>query len=624
MERTVGTSLLLQMMRNRVYEVENEYYLYLNAVEDKLLERETISHSEWQSLFNESGLPKEEQHNFNKVFIEAYTRYYFFKEALKDLPNTTDINTVRRIITVDDLAYPSILKLKLAYVYGNQITNYDSLITKWVTNEYVVKWLEYKSYRKLDDYWDMDFANDNSVFMFILNYKREHLEGLDNVEDIFKKVETLTMLRFMLRFNMYCYNDMPLAEVTLNNAKEEYIKYVENTEDLERVQGIFQETPYPVQTVNAFSLRLLLELCIIQKEKFSTDTLSNNDKSYLSSILKSYLGVLSYSHSVIRRCLEERMAHESVYFYENSECLLHKNYLMYAMKHCEKFPNELVPEFDKLHKEEYNKDDFISITGRIWKDRNLNIEEVWITALMYGFYIPRFVKRTLRFYCNTNELLMNLTINDICDRKFLTVLVSYYITNYEYWNVLKRSRLESILYNGFVDSWCTLVKDNVSQNRFEVDSDLLVPALSCGPRYALYKEYNCYLMSNNWYGFYYSNFSKDKFIHFVNFRLFLESRLYGCLISIEEVRDILRNYPKEIITSLDEILKNGITKVSRESIDLVIDCCITHYIAFKKLNFKYNSGDYILGVKNDFLKSLPGKEVFNNTKAADIFFGKVK
>lgn len=29
MERTVGTSLLLQMMRNRVYEVDEEYYLYI-------------------------------------------------------------------------------------------------------------------------------------------------------------------------------------------------------------------------------------------------------------------------------------------------------------------------------------------------------------------------------------------------------------------------------------------------------------------------------------------------------------------------------------------------------------------------------------------------------------------
>lgn len=54
MGRTVGTSLLLQMMRNRVYEVEEEYYLYLNAIEDKLLGHETVSNSDWQSLFDDS------------------------------------------------------------------------------------------------------------------------------------------------------------------------------------------------------------------------------------------------------------------------------------------------------------------------------------------------------------------------------------------------------------------------------------------------------------------------------------------------------------------------------------------------------------------------------------------
>lgn len=35
MGRTVSTSLLLQMMRNRVFEVKDEYYLYLNEIEDK-------------------------------------------------------------------------------------------------------------------------------------------------------------------------------------------------------------------------------------------------------------------------------------------------------------------------------------------------------------------------------------------------------------------------------------------------------------------------------------------------------------------------------------------------------------------------------------------------------------
>ena len=80
MERTVGTSLLLQMMRNRVFEVNEEYYLYLNAIEDKLLGHETVSIGEWESIFKESSLSQDEYENFKKIWIEAYVRYHFFRE----------------------------------------------------------------------------------------------------------------------------------------------------------------------------------------------------------------------------------------------------------------------------------------------------------------------------------------------------------------------------------------------------------------------------------------------------------------------------------------------------------------------------------------------------------------
>ena len=63
----VGTSVILQMMRNRVFEAEDEYYLYLNEIEDKLTERETINITEWMHLFSESRLPGEEYDNFYKI-----------------------------------------------------------------------------------------------------------------------------------------------------------------------------------------------------------------------------------------------------------------------------------------------------------------------------------------------------------------------------------------------------------------------------------------------------------------------------------------------------------------------------------------------------------------------------
>ena len=80
------------------------------------------------------------------------------------MPNTTDIDTVRRLVTVDDLAFMHILKLKLAYAYGDKISDYDAIINRWINNEYVVEWLKYESYRKLNEYWDILFASNESVF----------------------------------------------------------------------------------------------------------------------------------------------------------------------------------------------------------------------------------------------------------------------------------------------------------------------------------------------------------------------------------------------------------------------------------------------------------------------------
>ena len=43
MTTVVNTQVILQMMRNRVFEVKDEYYLYLNEIEDKLMEHKKIS-----------------------------------------------------------------------------------------------------------------------------------------------------------------------------------------------------------------------------------------------------------------------------------------------------------------------------------------------------------------------------------------------------------------------------------------------------------------------------------------------------------------------------------------------------------------------------------------------------
>lgn len=627
MERTVGTSLLLQMMRNRVYEVDEEYYLYLNAIEDKLLERETISNSDWQSLFDESGLPKEEQHNFNKVWIEAYIRYYFFRKCLKDLPNTTDINTVKRIVTIDDLAYPEILKMKLAYVYGDKISVYESLIERWTSDEYVTEWVIYETYRKLGDYWDIDFASDNSVFDSIYKYKRKSLEGLDPTKYILEGVNNVNDLENLLLFTFYCYNDMSLPRVPVEYVKKEYEWYAESKE--KGILKYLDKIPSfaTIGTVNTPSLRVALELAIIQKEVGDKDRLLNKDEEHIAYVLHSFWKCLEvYTYRVINDYYYKDDGVDNERFFGVSKAFsVKKRYLVYEMKHCKEFPSKLASEFSKVDTEEFTEDEFYKTANKLWKRCNLHLKRVWYEAVIRGFYIPIFIKKKLGQFCNTNKLLMSVTINDLADRDMLITLIYYYITEVCRWVGLRDFRLKDILNNNFKGYWYAVTIDEYEDilpyremlSRSIPERGILFMSLEADD-----VECNRYLMSNDKFSIL-SNKLENQFRVIANFRLFLESRLYGDLIDIDEVRNLLHDYPGYILDAFNKIVENRMTEFSRESIDTILDCSLDYYLEYVRKK-DYVTGSGMLELKNEHLKSLTEKTRVSNTKAADIFFGKVK
>lgn len=621
MERTVGTSLLLQMMRNRVYEIEDEYYLYLNAIEDKLLERQVISNSEWQSLFNESGLPQEERNNFNKVWIEAYVRYYFFKKCLRELPNTTDLNTVRRIVTVDDFAYHSILKLKLAYIYGNKISDYDSIIIRWTFDEYVAKWLEYESYRKLSDYWDMRFVSDISVFESVLNYGRRSLEGLDPVKYILEEVENVNDLENLLRFTFYCYNDMPLPRVTFEYVKKEYEWYAESKE-----KGILKYLDKIPTSVNTPSLRVALELAIIQKEAGGKDRLLDKDKEHIGFVLHSFWKCLEvYTYRVINDYYFQDDGVDNERFFGISKSFsIKKRYLVYEMKHCKGFTSRLASEFSNVDGEEFTEEEFYKAANKLWKRYNLHLKRVWFEAVIRGFYIPVFIKKKLGQFCNTNELLMHTTINDLADEEMLSTLVYYYITEVSRWVGLRDFRLKGVLNNNFEGYWYAIAIDEYEDilpyrsmlSKSMPERGILFMSLEADD-----DECNRYLMSNDKFSIL-SNKLANQFRIIANFRLFLESRLYGDLIDVDEIRTLLQEYPDYILNAFNKIVENGMTKFSRESIDTILHCSLDYYLEYV-MEKGYVTGSGMLELKNEHLKSLTKeKPRVSNAKAADIFFGK--
>lgn len=618
MGRTVGTSLLLQMMRNRVHEVEEEYYLYLNEIEDKLLKYEIVSIVEWETFFKESNLSQDEYGNFKKIWIEAYVRYYFFRKALKDLPNTTDINTVRRIVAVDDLAYPSILKMKLAYVYGNKIQEYESIVKRWTSDEYVMQWIKYETYRKLSDYWDMDFASDHSAFDSVYKYNRISIEGLDPVEKVLESAKNLNDLKNVLLFSFYTYNSMLLPRVSADYVKERYSGYCKGKEKsfLKYLDGI-------PSSVNAYSLRVIIQLNIIKSELSGKDRITSDNKSYIKSVLGSLLKCIEiYSNKVIKDSyyyLTEFTENDVHAFRSATGFSIKKKYLVYELKHCKGFPAELVSEFAEVDAEEFTENEFYKIAGELWRGCNPLLKRIWFEAVMREFYIPVYMKEKLGQFCNTDELLINFTTNDLIDRDIFLIFIYNYLTDTNNWNLVRDAIVKIILNNQFRGFWYAYAIDeidNVLLSKSILARNKLYVSLDLGKDVC-----NPYLVSNDRFSIC-STKLYGEFIDVVNLRLFLESRLYGNTISIDEVKSYLMDYPEYITDAFLKVIDKRITKFSKESLDLIIDCLLDFYLKHEREDAHYIGYRGLLDLKNEALKSFSKQNSISNSKAADIFFGK--
>lgn len=621
MGRTVGTSLLIQMMRNRVYEVDEEYYLYLNEIEDKLLKYETVSIEEWETIFKESNLSQDKYENFKKIWIEAYVRYYFFKEALKDLPNTTDINTARRIITIDDFAYPEILKMKLAYVYGDKIPVYKSIVERWVSDEYVIQWLRYVTYRKLSDYWDMDFVSDHSAFDSVYKYTRTSIEGLDPVEKVLESAKNFNDLKNVLLFTIYAYNSMLLPRVQLDYIKEKYSEYCKGEEKsfLKYLDGI------PSSTLNAYSLRVIIQLNIIKSELSGKDRITSDNKLYIKSVLGSLLKCIEiYSNKVIKDSYYylTEFTEDDVYAFRSATGFsIKKKYLVYEMKHCKGFPAELVSEFAEVDAEEFTENEFYKITGELWRSCNQLLKRIWFEAVMRGFYIPVYMKEKLGQFCNSDELLMNFTTNDLIDRDIFLIFIYNYLTDTNNWKLVRDAIVKIILNNqlrGFWYAYAIDEIDNVLLSKSILARNKLYVSLDLGKDVC-----NPYLVSNDRFSIC-STKLYGEFIDVVNLRLFLESRLYGNTISIDEAKSYLRDYPEYITDAFLKVIDKRMTKFSKESIDLIIDCLLDFYLKYERDDAHYIGYRGLLDLKNEALKSFSKKSNISNSKAANIFFGKSK
>ena len=241
---------------------------------------------------------------------------------------------------------------------------------------------------------------------------------------------------------------------------------------------------------------------------------------------------------------------------------------------------------------------------------------------MLGNYIPKYVRQELGCFCNTDELLMTLEVNDLSDDGFFKGMVYYYMTTTCYWRNLHSIITKYILNNGYMITWYELLDDKVSEYSIFLSHRISGRGFLSHSLQVDDEEYNRYLISNTRYSFYVC-MDEEKFRLLANFRVYLESRLYGDLITLEEARDLLQDYPEYILVAFDALVSSWDLKVSRESIDFLLDLCLVYYLNYVKDGTNLLKRGEVLRLKDEHLKSLTKKTKISNTKAADIFFGKV-
>lgn len=297
-----------------------------------------------------------------------------------------------------------------------------------------------------------------------------------------------------------------------------------------------------------------------------------------------------------------------------------KKYLVYEMKHCKEFPAELVQEFIEVDAEEFTENEFYKIAGELWRGCNPLLKRIWFEAVMRGFYIPVYMKEKFGQFCNIDELLMNFTANDLIDREIFLIFIYNYLTDTNNWNLVKDTVIKVILNNQFRGFWYAYAIDeidNVLLSKSILARNKLYVSLDLGKDVC-----NPYLVSNDRFSIC-STKLYGEFIDVVNLRLFLESRLYGNTISIDEVKNYLRDYPEYITDAFLKVIDKRMTKFSKESLDLIIDCSLDFYLKHEREDAHYIGYRGLIDLKNKALKSFSKQNNISNSKAADIFFGKV-
>lgn len=630
----VKLKVLMRILESGLYDTDDSYAFYLNRITSELGSREEFSYEDWCNLIPLLGIKKESYYLFKRVWLEAYMRFSFLQYTLDQDASDYNKHLAKNIIKVDDLKYPDILRLKLAYACSS-IKAVDTVYNRLIENEYVERWVSYGVIKNLDLLWDTGFAKNPEVFNSILSYTPEEKYTLDSMKSIYYGTNNEQDFYNVFMFTVNCINQDCKIRFSVLDMISTYQKYVAHKEGFPGnrfMDEVFSNATLlkylNVQALTKLIRYTALKQCLqnVSKDftKFEESEYYAKVYSYIVDEYKQFYNTGFELFKYLHDHCKNRIILGNMTFYSQGyiECSIndtvHRDLLSYGMRHyCHLDLDKVINSLYSTNFVYFTVEEFIKVVNSYVPEYNNDdaLAYIWLDAYIQYYYIPKALSFNFEMLCNIEQLRFLITPEVIFDRNLFTTIVHYCKDISCFMGIDIESGINGFYSNMHLQTW---LKCQTSKSRYNlrdiilsIDEDYVKSISKLGNLLPLYKtsfSEIAYLLP----------IDKDSAESVFKLKLFLDALVEDySIVDKSDMVKIIQSHKPEIVPIFESIIGDELHQFIPDSLpDILEFCALCEVVYGQDLDFfKYTLND-IVKMKDEYL----GKSV-QNKAAADLFFG---
>ena len=630
----VKLKVLMRILESGLYDTDDSYAFYLNRITSELGSREEFSYEDWCNLIPLLGIKKESYYLFKRVWLEAYMRFSFLQYTLDQDASDYNKHLAKKIIKVDDLKYPDILRLKLAYACSS-IKAVDTVYNRLIENEYVERWVSYGVIKNLDLLWDTGFAKNPEVFNSILSYTPEEKYTLDSMKSIYYGTNNEQDFYNVFMFTVNCINQDCKIRFSVLDMISTYQKYVAHKEGFPGnrfMDEVFSNATL-LKYLNVQALTKLIRYTALKQRlqnvskdftKFEESEYYAKVYSYIVDEYKQFYNTGFELFKYLHDHCKNRIILGNMTFYSQGyiECSIndtvHRDLLSYGMRHyCHLDFDKVINSLYSTNFVYFTVEEFIKVVNSYVPEYNNDdaLAYIWLDAYIQYYYIPKALSFNFEMLCNIEQLRFLITPEVIFDRNLFTTIVHYCKDISCFMGIDIESGINGFYSNMHLQTW---LKCQTSKSRYNlrdiilsIDEDYVKSISKLGNLLPLYKtsfSEIAYLLP----------IDKDSAESVFKLKLFLDALVEDySIVDKSDMVKIIQSHKPEIVPIFESIIGDELHQFIPDSLpDILEFCALCEVVYGQDLDFfKYTLND-IVKMKDEYL----GKSV-QNKAAADLFFG---